>query len=83
MQFKYLQTYSFSLDENSYRIEAGVPVEGLGTQLRNDSIFSFADTTVDLWKLRHIHNLFTTVGSVCRCFEIITAQLDYTNISWY
>ncbi|XP_041453812.1 WD repeat-containing protein 97-like isoform X10 [Lytechinus variegatus] len=44
-------------------IEAGVPIAGLGTQLKNDDVFSFADTTVDLWKLRHIHNLFTTVGS--------------------
>ncbi|XP_071494014.1 uncharacterized protein [Diadema antillarum] len=53
-------------------IETGVPVEGLGTQLRSDDIFSFAGTTVDLWKLRHIHNLFTTIGSKVNKIHLTT-----------
>lgn len=59
-------------------IETGVPLEGLGTQLRNDNIFSFADTMVDLWKLRHIHNLYTAVG--CKVNKIqMTTHPDVTS----
>ncbi|XP_038077425.1 WD repeat-containing protein 97-like isoform X3 [Patiria miniata] len=58
-----LRVWSLETCDEVDMIETDEPVEGLGTVLRKDNIFSHSKTTVDLWRLRHIHNLFTAVGS--------------------
>ncbi|XP_033626173.1 WD repeat-containing protein 97-like isoform X4 [Asterias rubens] len=58
-----LRVWSLETCDEVEMIETDEPVEGLGTILQKDNIHSVSANTVDLWRLRHIHNLFTAVGS--------------------
>ncbi|XP_022106675.1 WD repeat-containing protein 97-like isoform X2 [Acanthaster planci] len=58
-----LRVWSLETCDEVDMIETDEPVEGLGTVLQKDNIYSYSLTTVDLWRLRHVHNLFTAVGS--------------------
>ncbi|XP_033117217.1 WD repeat-containing protein 97-like isoform X2 [Anneissia japonica] len=58
-----LRVWSLETCDEVDLIKTDEPVVGLGSILKNDCLYSYSEQTVDLWKLRHLHTLYTTTGS--------------------
>ena len=57
-----IRVWSLETADEVDRINTPQPVKGLHAAVNNDSLYSFGANSVDLWKIEHVHSIFTTTG---------------------
>ena len=57
-----IRIWSLDTCDEVDRIQTKQPVKGLGTVVGNDNLFSYSGSSLQLWKIEHVHSVFTTVG---------------------
>lgn len=57
-----LRVWSLEAKDEVDRIQCENPVEGIGTVVEDDNLYSFTSEGIDLWKIKHIHNVCTMIG---------------------
>ena len=57
-----IRVWSLETADEVDRIDAKQPVKGLGTVVNRNNLYSFGANSINLWKIEHVHSVFTTVG---------------------
>ena len=57
-----LRVWSLEAKDEADRMQCDCPVEGIGTVIGNDNLYSFTPQGIDLWKIKHIHSVQTLIG---------------------
>ena len=57
-----IRVWSLETADEVDRIDTKQPVKGLGTVVNRNNLYSFGANSVNLWKIEHVHSVFTTVG---------------------
>ncbi|XP_048577146.1 uncharacterized protein LOC5521505 isoform X2 [Nematostella vectensis] len=57
-----IRVWSLDMSDEVNRIHTNQPVKGLGSVVGKDNLFSFCRNSLDLWKIEHVHSVFTTIG---------------------
>lgn len=60
---KTIRVWSLDTSDEVDRIQTKGSVLGLGTNIGKDDLYSFSCEKLDLWKINHVHSVYTTVGS--------------------
>lgn len=59
---KTLRVWSLEAKDEVDKIQCEYPVEGIGTVIGDDNLYSFTSQGIDLWKIKHIHTARTSIG---------------------
>ena len=59
-----IRVWSLDTADEVDRISTSEAVLGLGTIIGKNELYSFGSHSIELWKIEHIHSVFTTVGWV-------------------
>ncbi|XP_071957525.1 WD repeat-containing protein 97-like isoform X2 [Antedon mediterranea] len=75
-----LRVWSLETCDEVDLIKADDPIVGLGSILKNDSLYSYSEQQVDLWKLKHLHTLYTTIGSKVDHINVTVSAEELTKV---
>ena len=57
-----LRVWSLEAKDEVDKMECDCSVAGIGTVVGSDNLYSFTPQGIDLWKIKHIHNVQTLIG---------------------
>jgi len=67
-----IRVWSLDTADEVDRINTREPVLGLGTIIGKNDLYSFGSSSIELWKIEHIHSVFATVGSKVKSIKSTT-----------